>query len=343
MKGRTKVVMGLVVLVLPVVALGVGVRTLIDRMGGPADYAGPGTGSVTVQVKPGDSASTIATTLADADVVASAAAFIDAANADPASRGLQPGYFTLRTQMSAAEALGALLDPASRQQSSVTVPEGLRVDQTVALLAKATGVPRSRFEKVLQQPQGLALPSYANGDPEGFLFPATYQFDPGAGAKQILGAMVQRFRQAAAQVGLTAKAAASGQSPRDVVIIASLIQAEVHAADFGKAARVVLNRLAAGMPLQFDSTVNFALNSNDLTLTQSQLGFDSPYNTYKYAGLTPGPIDAPGEAALTAALAPPAGNWLYFVTVDPATGKTTFTADYQEFLRLKQQFENSLG
>jgi UPF0755 protein len=270
--------------------------------------------------------------------VASTEAFVAAARADDRSLGIQPGSYDMREKMSGQAALARLLDPAARIQTDVTIPEGLRLGQVVDLLVEATGLPRKDFDRALQQPERLGLPPYAEGDAEGFLFPATYTFEPDASALQILRTMVRRFDQTAAAVDLVRSAHAVNLSPRQAVIVASLVQAEVAERDFGKAARVVYNRLNSGMPLQFDSTVNYALGSDDLTLTNDQLSVDSPYNTYKYPGLPPGPINSPGEAALRAALHPPKGDWVYFVAVAPGSDQTRFTADYQQFLQWKDEF-----
>lgn len=329
---------GCVVIVI-VLALGVGGAVFLkDKLGGPADYGGGGGPAVTVQVHPGDTATAIGSTLHQAGVVASVAAFVQAAMHDQNSVNVQPGYYSIPTQISAADALTALLDPASRVQNTVTIPEGLRVDQIVDLLVAGTGVSRPEFDQVLAHPQSLRLPPYANDDPEGFLFPATYDFVPDATAATILRTMVRRFDQAATDLRLVPRAVAVGLTPRQAVTVASIVQAEVTVADFGKAARVVYNRLNQGIKLQMDSTVNFALKSHDLTLTNEQIGIDSPYNTYKYAGLPPGPINSPGQAALEAALSPATGDWLYFIAVSPGSTQTRFTSSYSQFLQWKSEY-----
>jgi UPF0755 protein len=314
--------------------LGLSIGGLSDN----EDYAGPGTGRVVVQVSEGDSSAAIAGTLEDADVVASSQAFIDVATGDERALGIQPGYYAMRTQMSAAGALDLLLDPASRVETEVTVPEGLRVDDTIERLAEASDLPRRDFTDALDHPQSLHLPSYAEGSAEGFLFPATYTFDPDASATDMLRAMVDRYRQAAHDAGLEEGAAAMGYTPREALIVASLVQAEVAVRDFGKASRVIRNRLDQGMTLGLDSTVNYALHTDDLTLGTDQLEVDSPYNTYVHTGLPPGPINSPGEDAMRAAVNPPAGEWLYFVAAAPGSDKTRFTASYEEFLSFKDDF-----
>ena len=270
--------------------------------------------------------------------MASSDAFVSAAAADERSLGIQPGFYELPQRISGEAALKRLLDPASRVEQSVTIPEGLRVSQTVDRLVAETDIPRGDFEAVLENPESLNLPPYAEGEPEGFLFPATYTFNPDADAKDMLRAMVDRFKQAARDVNLLSESAASGYSAKG-----SRHRREPGAGR-GRGTRLWQscasgrNRLDLGMMLQFDSTVNFALESDDLTLENDQLGVDSPYNTYENTGLPPGPINSPGEAALAAVLAAPDGDWLYFVAVAPGSDETRFTADYDEFLQFKDDF-----
>lgn len=331
----------LVLLGLLVAGSWVGIRILGDSLGafGSAeDYPGPGSGEVVVEVSPGDSSSAIGQTLEEADVVASADAFVDVAVSDDRALGIQPGFYTMLQQMSAEGALDRLLDPAARLQTEVAIPEGLRLTEIVDRLAEASDVPVRDFEKELENPDRLGLPDYAEGSAEGFLFPATYTFDPDASAQQMLRTMVKRYEQAADDVGFVEGAAAAGYTPREALIVASLVQAEVAERDFGKASRVVANRLELGMTLGFDSTINYALGIDDLTLVNEQLEVDSPYNTYVNTGLPPGPINSPGEQAMAAAIDPPEGDWLYFVAVAPGNDATQFTDDYQEFLQFKDEF-----
>jgi len=169
---------------------------------------------------------------------------------------------------------------------------------------------------------------YAGINPEGFVFPATYEFDPGTSAADVLAATVARFEQTAAALDLVTRAEALGVDPLDVVVVASIIEAEVtRPEDRPKVARVLYNRLAQDMRLQLDSTVKYVVGvDNDIFTTAADRAVESPYNTYLVEGLPPGAISSPGEAALTAALHPAAGNWLYFVVVDLANGDTRFSA-----------------
>ena len=307
------------------------------------DFAGAGTGEVTVIISAGDTLTEIGRKLEDAGVVLSASSFVNAAVVDERGSSIGPGRYTLRRQMSSLEALELMLDPASRADSRLVLPEGLRIEQTVDIAARTTSLPKSDFQKVLRNPEELDLPGFAKDRPEGFLFPATYDLTGEETAKSVLRTLVKRFKQASADVSLEERAAEVGLTPYEVLIVASLVQAEVAPGDFAKAARVIYNRLDQNMPLQLDSTVSYALGITDIQLNEQQLKTSSPYNTYVRRGLPPRPINSPGEAALEAALNPAKGKWLYFVSVDPRTDQTKFAKDYDRFLELKREFQANLA
>jgi UPF0755 protein len=323
------------------VAYSYGINAIKGRFSPPPDYAGAGSGSVLVEVKDGDAASDIADTLVAKDVVKSRQAFTDAARDEPKSALIQVGFYDLKKQMSAEAALAVLVDPDNRMRSTVTIPEGYTVDQIVSTLAKRTDFSARRYRRVLSDPASIGLPAYAGGNPEGYLFPATYEVPPNATPRSILTDMVDRYDAEAADVDLVKKAEALGRSPHDVMTVASLVQAEARFdKDFTKVARVIYNRLDDGMALQFDSTVHYAVGKDgSVGTSDSDRNSSSPYNTYKVTGLPPTPISAPGAQAIEAALAPADGPWLYFVTTNPDTGETKFAATYREHLRNKAEFD----
>lgn len=298
---------------------------------GPGDYSGTGSGSVTIEVKEGDTAAAIGRTLKAAGVVKSVDAFVDAANADERAKGIQVGFYELAKEMSARSALEVLVDPGNLIRAEVTVREGLTVEQTLAVLAKNTDFSVKQYKKVLAKPGRLGLPDYAQGKPEGFLFPATYQVPPNATAASVIKAMVKRFNRASSDLSLPDRAAELGYTPEEIVTIASIIEREVRRAkDLPGVAEVIDNRLSGRCPetaglLQMDSTVHFAAGANDSVFTSDEMrDIDSPYNTYKVPGLPPGPIASPGEAALEAALSPSSDGYCYFVAVNLETGETAF-------------------
>jgi len=323
------------------VAVSYGVDALQSRLSPPEDYKGSGTGKVMVEVRQGDAASDIAATLVDHGVVKSQEAFTNAARQDPDSMGIQVGFYEMKKQMSAESALAVLVDPKNRVQNTVTIPEGYTVQQIVATLAKKTDFPARRFNQVLAEPETVGLPSYAEGNPEGYLFPATYELPPTATPRSILTSMVKRYKTAVTDLDVTTKAQGLGYSPHDVMTVASLVQSEARSADdFPRVARVVYNRLQKKMPLQFDSTVHYATGKDGSVGTSDDArSSSSPYNTYKVTGLPPTPIASPGEQAIRAALNPAAGSWLYFVTTNPDTGETKFATTYASHQRNVQEFE----
>ena len=304
-----------------------GVSYVEDLFAPPEDYDGQGTGAVMVEIQRGDSLSTIGTTLEKADVVASAEAFTDAASNNPDALSIQAGFYQLKLKMSAKSALDLLLSGKARAETQLTIPEGLTASEIVDVIAKDTDIKPDDLQKVLRQPQSLGLPAYANGKVEGYLFPATYPIPPDASAHDVLKMMVDEFKQVAAKIHLESEAQRAGMKPQDVVTVASLVQAEAsRPEDQGKVARVIYNRVEAGDLLQLDSTVHYALDgtTNGVFTSDQERAVNSPYNTYRYPGLPPGPIDSPGQAALEAALHPTPGNWTYFVTVNLKTGETLF-------------------
>lgn len=316
----------LVAFVVLVGGAGYALRGVLPSFGSsaPSDYTGNGTGHVNIVVNKGDTGYQIGQTLQKAGVVMSANTFARFANADSDFAGIQPGTYRLRRHMSSSAAISLLLDPTSKVSHGITIPEGLWDSEIFAILSKKTGVPLSSYKKV--DPATLGLPAAAHGNPEGYLFPSTYTFNKGTTAQQQLKAMVTLGKQERASLGIPADRL--GQ----VMIVASLVQGESKLPQDGpKVARVVENRLAKGMPLQMDSTVHFAERKRGTVTTSDRArASNSPYNTYKVRGLPPGPIDNPGLAAIKAALHPAAGSWLYFVTVNQATGQTLFATTYSQ-------------
>ncbi|MEU4539366.1 endolytic transglycosylase MltG [Streptosporangium sp. NPDC023825] len=309
----------------------------------PADFEGPGSGTVVVEIPRGASASQIGLVLADAGVVASAGAFVTAAKEQSRAGTLPPGRFRLRRGMDARSALGMLVAPGSRVVRTVTVPEGLRLPELLDRLAEATGMRRADLVRAAADGRALGLPRYA-GNAEGFLFPATYEIEPGTTAPALLAAMVERYKQAAAQLNLRKRAAKKGLSPREAVTVASIVQAEGgRDPDYPKIARVIYNRIRARTPLQLDTTVLYAQGRRTLEVSERDTEVRSPYNTYLRPGLPPGPIANPGEKALIAALQPDQGDWFWFVTTDPEHRITKFTDKESEFVRYREELNRYLG
>lgn len=342
----------LALLVTVAVVLGGGIIVVghfAGRLGGggsSADYPGPGSGSTVVKIDNGATTTDIARALTASDVVASERAFIRAAAADPRGRSVQPGFYRLSRQMSAAGALAALLDTKDHALFRLTIAEGETSKQVFQALAAQTGLPVADFEKAARTPRALSLPSYASTI-EGYLWPSTYDLTPGASATDTLKMFVDRFRRETASLDITGGAARLHQTPQNIVTIASIIEREVKRQDEGpKVARVIYNRLADTTGnfrrLDMDSTTRYALGGYEGPLSQSQLHVNSPYNTREVPGLPPGAISNPGLWALKSALNPAAGRWLYFVSL-PKSNYSIFATTEAEWAAAQAKYQQEGG
>lgn len=313
-----------------------------------ADFPGPGRGQVSFEVQEGDSIAVIGRNLKDQGVVASVDAFTAAASSNPDATGIQVGFYALKREMTADGALAVLVDPDNLVSNTITFPEGLRVEDMLDIFVEKTDFDRAAFQKVLDDPEALGLPAYAEGDPEGYLFPSTYGFGPKETPETMLRAMVVRWEQAAVDADLEGAAEDLGYTPHELMTVASLAEAEAsRTEDFPKVTRVIYNRLenpgTAGTVgfLQIDATINYALDRDlGFAIAPEDRAFESPYNTYFAEGLPPGPIEAPGDVAIQAATEPTDGDWYYYVTVNLRTGETKFAESYDEFLQFDAEFED---
>ncbi|WP_239117307.1 endolytic transglycosylase MltG [Planotetraspora phitsanulokensis] len=342
-KGAAASVFAVLVILLILAGVGYFGYTWVRDVVTVKDFSGPGTGEVVVQIEEGATASDVAVDLEKQGVVASARAFVNAIGEAGKGASLQPGQYKLRKGMSAAAAV-ELLDPKNRIRDDLTFQEGLRLSKIYEQLAKATGKSVNEFKKAAKG--DIGLPKYANKQLEGFAFPATYEINDKMSASEILTAMVDRFTQTANKVDLEKQAEAIGYSPRDVMIVASIVQAESGSQDdMPKVARVIYNRLQRNPPmlLQMDSTTMYGLNKYDIAATEAETKSTSRYNTYQHQGLPPGPISNPGDHAIEAALHPADGDWLWFVTTDPKKGITKFTDKESEFWQLRDEFNRNYG
>lgn len=309
------------------------INAVMERFTPAADYTGAGTGEVMFVIHAGDTGSDIAENLVAEGVTASYDAFYDLLLDQSPEPEFHPGAYTLAEEMSAQAALDALLDPANKLENTLLITEGTWARNALAEASAVLQIPIEELEAAAANPQALGLPAEATSV-EGFLFPATYTFDPGVTAQEVVQTMVTES---------LAAFDAAGVAPEDryrVATIASLVEREGLPQDFTKVSRVIQNRLDQEMLLQFDSTVHYGLGDDSVVTTTDAERADAgnPYNTYVHAGLPPGPIGNPGAEAIQAALTPADGPWLYFVTVNPETGETVFTSTLEEHEAAAEQF-----
>ena len=299
-----------------------------------ADFEGGGAQpAIEIVVNPGDIGETVARTLAAEGVTASFEAVYEILLRD-ATITFQPGTYRLLTGMSAESAIGALRDPSNRVQIQFVIPEGVTLQRALEIIADSASLPLDDLVAAASDPAVFGA-NPTNGSLEGYLFPATYTFEPGTEATDIVARMVDEMRARLAVAGV------AEENWHEVLTLASLIQREARfEEDFYKVSRVFTNRIEVNMPLQSDATVTYWTGNYDQAGTSDADRADenNPYNTYVYPGLPPGPISLPGELAIEAALSPAEGEWLYFVSVDLRTGETVFSETYQQHLRAVEQW-----
>ncbi|MDG4669013.1 endolytic transglycosylase MltG [Mycobacterium sp. 236(2023)] len=362
---KTGLVIALSMLVVvAVVAVFLGSKMWHSLFGGSStDYAGEGINDVVIQVHDGDSTTAIGQTLHDSNIVANVTTFVQAADGNTAITAIQPGFYKMRTEIPAADAVERLADPASRV-GKLVIPEGRQLDDVsdvktnavtdgiLTLISNASCVDLDGERRCVSaddlkntagaaNPADLAVPEWATGAVdnmgsdhrrlEGLIAPGSWNIDPSAEPQAILATLISASAAQYEQSGLLTTATALDMSPYEILTVASLVQREATPEDFSKVARVIYNRLNENRTLEFDSTVNYGLDRIEIATTDGDRAQSTPWNTYVRPGLPATPICSPGAPALLAAEQPEPGDWLYFVTVD-MQGTTLFTREYEQHL-----------
>ena len=281
---------------------------------GSAPDAGASATHAHVVVPRGASMREVSSTLEQSRVIRAPRLFRAYASVGGKDRLIKPGTYSLQLNAGWKTALNTLVSGSSVVHS-VTIPEGYDLRQITPLLAKTLGVPEDSVEAAVadttwQRTLDLPLKSL-----EGYLFPATYSFADGTTAREAVKAMIEAFEAAWKDIPNTAaRLQAMAISRHDAITMASIIETEAKRAE----ERVIIsavywNRVKIGMLLQADPTVQYALPAHVARVLYKDLEVDSKFNTYKYAGLPPGPIASPGRASIEAALNPANVPYLYFV------------------------------
>ncbi|MFC9327741.1 endolytic transglycosylase MltG [Kitasatospora sp. NPDC057015] len=316
-----------------------------SHFGPPPDYKGEGTGTVSVEIKPG-SLGQMGLALKNAGVVKSVDAFTAATEKDPVkAKSIQPGFYTLHREMSAEAAMKILVDSAGGD--TLILQEGLSSAEIYAKIDDKLKQAKGTTAGVAKaQVADLGLPAYANGNPEGFLWPARYAVGEGMKPVDLLKQMVAKSAEEYQSMNLDAAAQKIGlKNAYEVVIEASILQKEGNnSADFAKMARTIQNRLADQAQTQhrlgMDTTLQYSLGRKNLT-TKDMDDASNKYNTYLNAGLPPTPISNPGEDAIKAVLNPAEGKWLFFIAMSPT--ETRFADTYTEHLVNVQKYCTDAG
>jgi UPF0755 protein len=269
-----------------------------------------------VDIAPGAGAGAIGRQLADAGIVRDPLTFRLALQWTGRARELKAGEYRFDRAMTAIE----VIDTIARgdvYHRLLTFPEGLTIAEMGQVFEERGFGTAAAFERAALNPALIADLDPEARSLEGYLFPETYALPRGASAGELVAQMVGLFRRLYTGT-LQADASASGLSTRQVVTLASLVEKETARDDERRlVAAVYRNRLRLGMGMQADPTVIYALQQAgryDGNLSRADLEFDSPYNTYRYPGLPPGPIASPGLSALEAAVRPADVKHLYFVS-----------------------------
>ncbi|MET9699153.1 endolytic transglycosylase MltG [Streptomyces sp. NPDC006529] len=319
------------------------------KLGMAEDYSGEGTTAVDVEIPKGATLGQMGAILEKAGVVASAQAFVNAAQQNPKGSGIQPGLYPLRKQMSAKSVVDIMSDPS--KLNVIIVAEGLRNVKVYETIDKKLGLQEGTTQELAKREvKTLGLPAWAEDgkglkDPlEGFLYPARYDVTTGITPQDLLKKMVKNATDKYAALGIEGKAKDLGlKNPLEVVTVASLVQAEGNKhEDYRKMAAVIYNRLkpsntVTNQKLEFDSTINYIKGTSNINVSREETrSIDDPYNTYKNRGLPPGAISNPGADALNAVLNPDKDGWMFFVSVDG--NKTTFTKTLAEHNKLVEEF-----
>ena len=316
-----------------VITLGLDTVRNLDSSAPDFNCGAPSDEEVLIRIQSGEAGSSVGASLADAGVIKSSEAYFRLAVADARAAKVAPGTHRLQKNLCATESLKQLLD-SSRIVGLINISEGMWVNEVLPQMYLA-GFKKEDVKSALQS---LIKPSGFD-QLEGLLFPAQYSFASTTPAGEALASMVARAEKEMRSAGFYKSN--TGYTPAQLLVIASLIQAEGGERDFSKVSQVVRNRLKKGMPLQFDSTVHYVMQSRGtIFLSTKSTMLSSSYNTYRRYGLPPGPINNPGAAAMRAAVTPQEGDWLYFITVAP--GDTRFTAEIAQFNEWKFEYKKNL-
>ena len=304
------------------------IRDFISRFQ-VADYSGEPGEPTSIIIEAGDDGAAVARKMVEADIILS----FDAIYRDMLTTDFTifPGTYEFPTKLSGQRALEILIEGKNRVVVQTTIPEGYRIREIVPQLVADLKLEEADITAAIAGIQSRLPDDALNA--EGYLFPATYTFDPGVSAETVINTMVDRAEAELAQYDIALK------DSLDLMSLAALIQVEARLTeDFFKVSRVFQNRLAIDMLLQSDATVSYGTGGTTVTTTNAQRADRNPYNTYVYKGLPAGPISNPGELAIEAALRPADGEWLFFVTVNLKTGETKFSETVAEHDKAAQEF-----
>jgi len=297
---------------------------------------------VTVAVEQGDTLSSVAGKLEETGVIRSSLLFELEARYNGWDDEIKPGEYRLVPGEESEEILRTLSSGDSISAFTITIPEGLTLEQTARLVEEESGVPAEEFEAVAKETD-YGYVFLENPDietTEGFLFPKKYEFEGEVSAEQIVNRLLEQYLVETREFDFEAAQRRFNLTEYELITTASLVEKEAaNPEERSLIASVIYNRIRSGMPLQIDATVQYVLHKHKENLSFDDLEVESPYNTYKNRGLPPAPIASPSRESIRAALEPAETDYLYYVL--EAGGKEHFfTDDYDEFLEAKEEAED---
>ncbi len=298
--------------------------------------------SVTVVVEKGDTLSSVADKLEEAGVIESSTLFKLAVRIEGGDTEIKPGEYQFKPGEDRDEILKTLSSGDSVSTFTITIPEGLTLEQTAQVVEEESGIPAEEFEAAAKKTDyGYAfLDDPAIETTEGFLFPKKYEFERDVDAEQIVNRLLEQYLVETKDLNFSAAQARLNLTEYELLTTASLIEKEsANPEERPIIASVIYNRIRHRMPLQVDATIQYVLGKPKEALSFDDLELDSPYNTYANPGLPPGPIANPSRESIRAALEPAETGYLYYV-LEADGKKHFFTDDYDEFLEAKDEAED---
>jgi UPF0755 protein len=296
---------------------------------------------VTIAVEQGDTLSSVADKLEEAGVIGSATVFKLELRVQGGDTEIKSGEYRFVPGEDSEQILETLSSGESVSAFTITVPEGLNLEQTARVVEGEGGIPAEEFESAARRTDyGYDfLEDPAIRTTEGFLFPKKYEFERGVDATEIVDRLLRQYVLEKEGLDFAGAQDRFNLTEYELVTVASLVEKEsAHPEERSLIAGVVYNRIRSGMPLQVDATIQYALGKAKEDLKLDDLDVDSPYNTYRNPGLPPGPIANPSRESIQAALEPAETDYLYYV-LEADGEKHFFTADYEVFLEAKEEAE----
>jgi len=291
-------------------------------------YLGATGAETYVEIPRGAGARRVARLLADAGVLRSRLPFLLYLRRTGAEGRIRAGEYRFDAPATPRE-IARRLATGDVHFRSITIPEGLTAEETIALLAENGFGTLPELRRALGRTEWIRDLAPEARNLEGYLYPETYRFDRSADAEAVILKMTGQFRSAVSRIVQERPLPEGWDIPR-IVTLASMIEKEVKTREEGPlVASVLVNRLDRGMTLGCDATIIYAMKiagNWEGRLGKADLRMDSPYNSYLHRGLPPGPICCPGASSLAAALRPAATDYLYYVSRNDGTHQ--FSKDY---------------